>query len=206
MATLAELLEDYGLGTSEEGQTKTASKQAPNSAEVEQVLESLNLSGSEEVIEKIANTNENKGDRMSLTGIYEELFGDTAPVAGQEKTASEENGAEEVNEATELFGELAAHYFGAAQGEFLDKIAGSVESHLDQDEEQPLEHLGNESSLGKTMGKVQDPHMAVNHSASGGAAMKATTGNTSPYSLKEMALKKQILKGMAAAPVGDIKD
>ena len=205
MATLAELLQDYGLDSGSEGQTKTASTAAPQNAEVEQVLESLNLAGTTEGIEKVANTNENKGVHMSLTGIYEELFGDTAPVAGQEKVASEVE-SEEVNEASQLFGELTAHYFAAAQGGFFDKIAGSVESHLDQDEEEPLAHLGNEGALGKSIGKLEDPHMPVNHSASSGAALQVATGNASPYSLKELALKKQILKGMAAAPVGDIKD
>ena len=204
MATLEELLNSYGLDSDSEGQTKTAAAKAPQSAEVASVLESLNLSGSTEGIEKVANTNETKGVHMSLTGIYEELFGDSAPEA-QEKVASDAN-SEEVNEASQLFGELTAHYFSAAQGGFVEKIAGSVESHLGQDEEEPLKHLGNESQLGKTMGKVQDPHMPVNYSASGGAHLQTATGNTSPYSLKEMALKKQILKGMAAAPVGDIKD
>lgn len=204
MATLAELLKEYNLDGDSEAQTKTASPVA-TSNEVNQVLEALNLAGTNESMDKIANSNEQKGDRMSLTGIYEELFGDTAPVAGQEKTASEVN-AEEVNEATELFGELTAHYFEAAQSSFMDKLAASVESHLDQDEEAPLAGMDNESQLGKTMGKIKEPHMAVNHAASKGHHMVAATGNTSPYSLKEMALKKQILKGMAAAPVGDIKD
>ena len=205
MATLAELMQQYGLEGDSDGQTKTAAAKAPNSAEVGQVLESLGLSDNTEGIEKVANTNEKKGVHMGLTDIYEELFGDVAPVAGQEKVASAEQ-TEEVNEASQLFGELTAHYFSAAKESYLQKIAGSVESHLGQDEEQPLEHLGNESQLGKSMGKIEDPHMPVNHSASGGAAMQTATGNTSPYSLKEMALKKQILKGMAAAPVGDIKD
>jgi len=205
MATLEELLRSYDL-VDGPAQTKTASANLPASAEVDQVLESLGLGGSTEVIEKVANANTNKGDNiMSLTGIYEEIFGDVAPVAGQEKTASAGENTEETNEATQLFGELSAHYFGAAQAEFLDKIAGSVETEAGPGE-QPMAHLGNTSSLGRSMGTIKDPAMPVNHSASGGEGMHTATGGTSPYSLKEMALKKQILKNMAAAPVGDIKD
>lgn len=203
MATLEELLKEYDL-VGNEGQTKTASAKPTATAEIDQVLETLGLTGSADTIEKVANSNENKGEHMSLTGIYEEIFGESAPVAGQEKVAASAE-AEEVNEASQLFGELTAHYFESAHGAFIEKMAADLVSEAGAGE-QPMAHLDNDSPLGKTMGKAKDPSMPVNHSASSGKGMQVATGGTSPYSLKEMALKKQILKGMAAAPVGDIKD
>ena len=196
MATLEDLLAEYGL--SENNQTKVASEQKMQNDEVEQVLESLGLSGAADGVEKVASTNDTKGDRMSLTGIYEELFGEEQ----FEKVASEGYG---VNEGTQLFGELSGHYFEVARQNFIEKMAASVEEEAGAGE-QPMAHLGNRSSLGATLGKEEDPYMPVNYSASGGAALKTMTGNESPYSLKELALKKQILKRMMAAPVGEIED
>jgi hypothetical protein len=206
MATLEELLAEYGL--SENTQTKVASEQKTTNEEVDQVLESLGLTGAEEGVEKVASENETKGDNMSLTGIYEELFGDSTSAGEEsvEKIASEEVDG---NEATDLFGQLTAHYFGVAQGEYFEKVAASVEDEADQDEEQPMAHLGNKSSLGGTLGKQEDPHMAVNHTASGGEGMKVMTGNQSPYSLKELAFLKAVLKRIGkseAGAVGAYKD
>lgn len=199
MATLEELLAEYGL--SESTQTKVASEQKTTSEEVDQVLESLGLTGAEEGVEKVASQNETKGDNMSLTGIYEELFGEVTAEESLDKVASEET---EGNEATDLFGQLTAHYFGVAQGEYFEKVAASVEEEADQDEEQPMAHLGNKSSLGGTIGKQEDPHMPVNHSASGGEGMKTMTGNQSPYSLKELAKLKEILKRIGKQEAGAV--
>lgn len=202
MGTLEQLLAQYGLN---DNQVKVASEQtSTTNDEVEQVLESLGLDGASEGVEKVASTNDTKGDRMSLTGIYEEFFGG-AP-AMQKEAQAENISSEEVNEGTQLFGEVSAHYYEVARANFIDKIAGSVEDEADQDEEQPMKNMGNTSSLGATLGKAQDPHMPVNHSASGGEAMKTMTGNSSPYSLKELALKKAILKRLMAQSVGEIKD
>ena len=200
MSTLNQLLKDYGLDESNPAQEKTAAANQPD--EVETVLKSLGLDNANEGVTKIANENENKGERMSLTGIYEEIFGDSTEDAdGIDKVASEE-----VNETTQLFGELTAHYFGVAKGEYLDKVAASVEDEVSDANETPMHHLGNNSQLTNSIGKPADPAMPVNHSASGGAPLKTMTGNTSPYSLKEMALKKQVLKRLQAAPVGAFKD
>lgn len=211
MSTLEQLLSDYGLSDAT-AQTKTAAAATNTNDEVTQVLENLELAGAGDGIAKVANqnetANENKGDRMSLTGIYEELFGETAPAATatEEGAATEKVASEEVNEGTQLFGELTAHYFGVAQSQLVEKIAASLESEAHgQDDEQPMKHLDNKSQLGNTMGQPKDPHMVVNHSGSSG---KPSTGLGEPatYSLKDQALKKQILKRMQAAPVGAFKD
>lgn len=206
MATLEELLSDYGL-SEPKAQTKTAAAQ-PVKNEVEEVLEGLGLDGAEAGVEKVANETDNKGDRMSLTGIYEELFGEQAPAAAAAEPAAttEKTASEEVNEATQLFGELTAHYFGVAQGQFLDKVAGSLESEANgQDEEQPMKHLDNKSQLGSTLGAPADPHLPLNHSASGG---KPSTGIGEPetYSLKDKVMAKQILKRLAVGIVGNTRD
>lgn len=198
MATLEELLSQYGLS---ESQTKVASEQKVENSEVEQVLESLGLTGAAEGVEKVASTNETKGDRMSLTGIYEELFSDVTPAAQTEGNV-EKVASEEVNEGSQLFGELTAHYFEVARGNFLDKVAASVEEESDQDDEKPMAGLGNKSSLGATLGQAADPHMEVNHSASKGEPMKTMTGNQSPYSLKEMAFLKAVLKRIGKNEAG----
>ena len=209
MSTLAELLGEYGL--IDGNQEKTASAlDGNNSKEVNQILESLGLSGADEGVEKVANaTIENKGESMSLTGIYEKFFDESAPaqdteVAALQKEASEEG--TEGNEGTGLFGELVGHYFQAAQGAYHEKVAASVEEEVEKGE-LPMAHLENKSSLGASMGKVQDPHMPMNHSASGGHELKASIGGQFPYpSIKEKAQMKAILKRMAAAPVGAYKD
>ena len=201
--TLNSLLEEFGLGGDNATQVKTAA--ATQTDEVNTVLQSLGLDGADEGVTKVASANENKGDHMSLTGIYEEIFGESTPAATGDgevvKTASGE-----VNEATNLFGELTAHYFGTAQTEFLSKVAGAVEEEEGNSDETPMKHLGNNSQLTTTIGKPADPAMAVNHSASSGAPLKTMTGNSSPYSLKVQAIKKAILKRVQVATVGAIKD
>jgi hypothetical protein len=201
MSTLQELLKEFGLEGESATQEKTAA--ANQQDEVSTVLQSLGLDEANDGIDKVASENENKGERMSLTGIYEQIFEDQTQQVpeGTEKVASEE-----VNEATSLFGELTAHYFGAAQGAFLSKVAASVEDEVDDANEAPMKHLGNNSQLTNSMGKPGEPGMPVNHSASGGAPLKTMTGNTSPYSLKEMALKKAVLKRLQVGHVGNFKD
>lgn len=206
MATLEELLQDYGIaeGTA---QTKVASAQPVKNDEVQKVLEGLGLDGADEGVEKVASETDNKGDRMSLTGIYEELFGEQPAAAAEQPAATtEKTASEEVNEATQLFGELTAHYFGVAQGQFLDKVAASLESEANgQDDEQPMQHLDNKSQMGSTLGKPADPHLPLNHSASGG---KPSTGIGEPetYSLKDKAMVKQILKRLSVGIVGNTRD
>lgn len=214
MATLQDLLAEFGLA--DEGsapQTKTAAAAKPAGDEqVNEMLKELGLEGAEEGVEKVASANENnKGEEhMGLTAIYEDLFGEAAPVAGQEKTAAEgtENEqTEEVNEATSLFGELTSHYFNAGLGglvEEMEKQAGSVEEEADQDEEQPLQHAATGGQLTGIIGSAKDPHMPANHSASSGARSQVMTGNTSPYSLKSQAQIKAILKRVGKSEAGDV--
>jgi hypothetical protein len=209
MATLNELMAEYGLSDSSPAQEKTAAAKTATT-EVEQVLEDLGLTGAADGIDKVANETNQKGERMSLTDIYDSLFDQGTETSetteeGTEKTASSEEG----NEATELFGELTARYFGVAHGTYLDKVAGSVEDESDQDDEQPMKNLGNQGSLTTTIGKPADPALPVNHSASGGGAMQTMTGNSSPYSLKELAFIKSVLKRVGkseAGAVGAYKD
>jgi hypothetical protein len=200
MSTLQELLKEFGLEGESTTQEKTAA--ANQQDEVSTVLQSLGLDDANDGIDKVASENENKGERMSLTGIYEQIFED----ANEGAESVEKVASEEVNEATNLFGELTAHYFSAAQESFISKLAASVEDEVNDANEAPMKHLGNNSQLTNSMGKPGEPGMPVNHSASGGAPLKTMTGNTSPYSLKEMALKKAVLKRLQVGHVGNFKD
>lgn len=216
MSTLQELLAEWGMEPETTGaQTKTAS--APKvSDEVQSVLENLGLAGTEEDVTKLAN--EQKGDeRMGLEEIYAQMFGDQpAEENEQTKVAAEEGdgstgddtGAadDEVTE-TGVFGEMTSHYFNgvlAGMADEFEKLAGSVEEESDQDDEQPLAHMGNSGQLTGVIGKPADPHMPVNHSASSRAPLRTMTGNTSPYSLKAQAQVKAILKRVGKMEAGDV--
>lgn len=214
MSSLQEILADYGLADATV--TKTASAGAPAANEVEAMLKQMGLEGADLGVTKVASeSNGNKGEPMSLQDIYGQLFDTAAPAAAAtvEKTAAEQSapaaGSEEVaNEGSMLFGELTAHYLNQGMAGYLDeieKVAGSVVAEAGPGE-QPLAHAATGGQLTGIIGSAKDPQLPVNHSASGGAALKVTTGGTTPYSLKESVLKKAILKKMVAAPVGDIKD
>lgn len=146
---------------------------------------------------------------MSLTAIYEQIMGGIDPEASQEKTASAgTNGAagEEGSDESTAFGELVGEYFNEVAEPYFDKVAADLETEAGRNEEQPLQHAPVGGSMGSALGKQQDPHLQVNHSASGGAGLHAAVQNSTPYALKEQALKKTILKRMAVAPVGNIVD
>lgn len=212
MASLQDILAEYGLADAPV-QTKTASATPAATSEVQEVLKGLGLDGAEDGVTKVANeTNVNKGEPMSLQDIYGQLFEEAAPAAPvQEKVAGEAPAAptEEVtNEASLLFGELTAHYLNEGVAGYLEeveKVAGSVEAEAGAGE-LPQAHVHGGGQLTSVIGAPKDPHMPVNHSASSGAPLHVTTGGNTPYSLKEQALKKAILKRMQAAPVGEIKD
>lgn len=213
MSSLQDILADFGLADAV--QTKTASAGVPAANEVEAMLKQMGLEGADLGVTKVASeSNGNKGEPMSLQDIYGQLFDTAAPAAAAtvEKTAAEQGATavEEVvaNEGSMLFGELTAHYLNQGMAGYLDEIektAGSVVAEAGPGE-LPLAHAATGGQLTAIIGSAKDPHQPMNHSASGGAPLKVTTGGTTPYSLKESVLKKAILKKMVAAPVGDIKD
>jgi len=187
---------------SETSQTKTAATKPASTKEIDQVLNSLGLGGTEESIQKVANKTSNKqGEHMHLTGIYEDFFSEPSQEEGTEKVATSAEA-----EATEIFGELVGNYFLAAKEGFFDKIASDDSDEDDESEgdEKPMAELGNKSQLGSAIGKAGDPAMSVNHKASGGEAMKAMTSNSSPYSLKELAFMKSILKRVGKSQPGHV--
>lgn len=208
MATLQELMAEC-LGETAQGQEKTASATKTSTAEIDQVLENLGLQGSE-AVEKTASAaadSKTNGGNMSLSDIYEQIMGGIDSEATQVKVASEgeQTQAEGGDEQSTAFGELVAEYFNEATEPYYEKVAADLETEAGKGE-QPLAHSQTGGAMTAALGKPADPALPVNHSASGGAKLQVTTGNQSPYSLKEQALKKAILKRMQAAPVGNIVD
>jgi hypothetical protein len=207
MATLQELMAEV-LGESTGGQEKTASAAKPSASEVDQALENLGLQGSEAVkTASEAQENENNGGNMSLTAIYEQIMGGIDPEATQEKTASAEGGAAsaEGSDESTAFGELVAEYFNEVQDAYFEKVASDLETEAGKGET-PLQHVQTGGSMTSALGKPSEPRLEQNHSASSGSPIHAAVQNSTPYALKEQALKKTILKRMAAAPVGNIVD
>jgi hypothetical protein len=196
MATLEELLRDYGLAD-EAAQTKTASAKTESVSEVDEVLEGLGLSGADEGVTKVANEDneQKKGDRMGLTDIYDNLFGEEpAEDGGVEKVASEEEGTEE-NEGSQLFGELTAHYFGQAEGQFMDKIAAMALMG------------GGVAGGGEGVRNQRTMALEVKQDYVPSKREKLDThGEPALDSLREAAFKKQILKRREAAYAGVIED
>jgi hypothetical protein len=211
MATLQELMaEVLGETSAKEGIDKQASATKPSTAEVDQVLENLGLQGSEAVVKTAsAEGTKNNGGNMSLAEIYEQIMGVSAPEGGQVKTASDPaqaNTSTEGSEASTSFGELVGEYFNEVVEPYFEKVAADLETEAGRSEETPLQHATTGGSMTAALGKPAESRLQVNHSASGGAPLRVTTGGHSPYALREAALKKTILKRMAVAPVGNIVD
>jgi hypothetical protein len=208
MATLQELMAEV-LGETNQGQEKTASaSKVSSTAEVDQMLENLGLQGAESVKTASAAAEKKNGGNMSLSDIYEQIMGGIAPEAGQEKTAAAGDGATQTTEGDEqstAFGELVAEYFAEIAEPYYEKVASDLETEAGKGET-PLQHVQTGGSMTTALGKPAEPRLEQNHSASSGAAIHAAVQNSTPYALREAALKKTILKRMAAAPVGNIVD
>ena len=216
MASIQEILADVLPATSAGGQTKTAAPAGGpgNSPEsVAQMLENLGLSDdSGRVKTAAASATSTKGENMqgSLTDIYSRLVSEPVPAGeagstpdeGATKVASEGGGEGEPTDAVSTFGGVVGEYFGIQMGSMLEKAAGDVEAEAGKGEK-PQAHAPGAPS---TLGSPGDPALPVNHSASSGAALKVTTGGSTPYSLKGAALKA-ILKRLPGegAVVGSIK-
>jgi hypothetical protein len=155
MPTLEQLMSEAGLAPSSAGgQQKTASATgtvpaagSSSSDAVNEVLEGLGLinsedDGSETDINKQASQ---EGQDVSLRDIYQDVFSDdvadtesedlskTASEEGEEgqveETETEEGGEEgESEDGSGIFGQVTGHYFNAAAGEYLDKVAASLEA------------------------------------------------------------------------------
>lgn len=216
MATLQELLAEV-IG--DEGtQTKEASADSESkpaaTEEVDQVLSDLGLEDNSENTKTASEENtSSEGGHMGLTELYEQIMGDSGVSEETEKTASDTETEETPSEnesvstdASTAFGELAGEYFNKMSSAFIEKAAASLEAEAGKGEK-PLEHQQQSGSMTSVIGQKSDPAMSVNHSASDGEPVHASTGGNSPYwPLREAALKKAILKRMQAAAAGDIKD
>jgi hypothetical protein len=143
-----------------------------------------------------------------LQDIYDRMFGEApaagaAPVEAQTKTAQETASAQSAETApesnTEVLGELTSALFTDAVGQMFGKVAGDLEAEAGAGHK-PLGETP--SSMGKSMGMGGNPHMPVNYSTGDHEKIHASTGGQSPYSIKEKALAKAILRRMNAAPVG----
>jgi hypothetical protein len=202
MASLHELLAECKISIPQtSGQEKTAAAAKPSSDEIDRVLENIGLKeGSQE---KTASETEIKdgGKDMSLENIYKQVFGEqeTTQVSenNTEKTAGETEAQTEEQSASTAFGGLVGEYFNVMADPYFEKVAGDLETEAGK---------GTVPTASLPKGSAGDPHMPVNHPASGGAELKVMTNNQSPYSLKEQALQKAILRRMRAVPVGEIKE
>lgn len=204
MATLNDLLNEFGLA--EETQTKTASQSKKTNNEVNKVLEDLGFSADEAVVEEVTKT-ASKGDSMSngFMDDYEAIFGQPEEAVHQEtegagedleKQASSEEG--DVTD-THVFGELVGTYFNEMRAGFMEKIAGDLEAEAGAGHNPMPEHTT--GTLSATIGQKGNPHLPVNRKA--GEPLHVMTGNTSPYSLKG-ALAKQVLKRVGTSAAGDV--
>lgn len=207
MATLAELMAEVMGEPAQTGHDKQASAK-PTTDEIDQVLANLGL-GDTESVKTASDQSDKTGGSMGLMEIYEKIMGEEAPVAQEEqtseKTASEaapaEQATEEASDSSTAFGELVGEYFNVMAEPFFDKVAGDLESEAGAGE-QPLAHAGGSGSMGKAIAPQKDPHLPVNHSASGGHDLKVMTGGKSPYSL---AVKQKLLKRLGDGIVGEQK-
>lgn len=203
MATLQELMAEC-FGESETDLLKQASAPKTSTDEIDQVLANLGLEDSEAVSAATESETSNNGGSMGLMDIYEEIMSETpaATEEAQQKVASEY--AAEENAATTQFGELVGQYFNFMAGPFFSKVAGDLEAEAGAGHH-PMGDLDASSQLGKSLGKQSDPHLPVNHKPENGKALPAAKGDH-PYSLKEIALIKQILSRLAAGHVGAYKE
>ena len=214
MATLQELMAEVLGSPSKEELQKQASAAKPTTQEVDQALENLGLRDSGTVkTASEAGAEPGNGGTISLAQIYEQIMGEAAPAAAAEATtektaaaATEPTASEAGDEdASTLFGEMVGDYFNVMAEPFFDKVAADLETEAGAGES-PVEGQTTGGSMTAALGKPADPHLHVNHPASSGAPLRVTTKGTSPYSLREAALKKEILRRSAAAPVGNITD
>jgi hypothetical protein len=193
--------------------TKTASAPTANKQEIDRVIGEMGLGDAASVKTAAENKQENTGGSMGLREYLDNLSGEgQAPAATTDKVAADggttatEGQDDGTNGVSEAFGERLGHYFNVCAEEYCEKVAGDLQSEAGKGE-QPLAHLQPSGSMTSAIGKPADPALPVNHSASDGEKVHASTGNQSPYgSLKETALKKAILKRTQAAPVGNIVD
>jgi hypothetical protein len=202
MATLEELMADV-LGSQSVGQTKQASAAKPETSEIDQVLANLGLSSSETVKTASEQETQTTGGTMGLLDIYERIMSDAPAGAAETEKVANEGAAAAESTVTGAFGELVGEYFNVMAGPYFDKVAGDLESEAGEGHA-PMGSLSAPSSLGKTIGKEGDPHLKVNREMSNGKKLDVTTGNKSPYSLKEKALLKAILRRSQAGEVGNI--
>lgn len=216
MATIEEILAQVGLSDAPLSQTKTAAVGSPSSKEVNKVLEDLGLSGVEDIDNAgVTKTASEERNHMGLTDIYENIFGEAAPVetevvepAAQEKVAAAAATVEteveaEATEQTSAMGELTGVYFNVLEDAFVEKIAGDLEMEAGAGHK-PQGGVKGGSELSRIVGKEGDPAVAVNHNPSSGAGLKVNPGNQTPYSLKAKAQIKAILKRNMKSEAGDI--
>jgi hypothetical protein len=200
--TLDQLMAECGLASSTSVKEHEKVASAPAKDEIDQVLEGLGLNSlatEEESVEKVASENETTGGNMSLTRIYEEMFGTEEQI---EKVASEEvvEQVEQTESRENLFGQLVAHYFNAGQSEYIEKVAAEMDS-----DQQPLAHASTGGQLTGIIGEARDPHLPVNADASGGKALHVMTGSQSPYSLASAGPAiKAVLKRKLRAEAGEV--
>lgn len=211
--TIQDILNECLSDPKTQGQTKEASVQKPSTEEIDRALEDLGLAESGTVKTASDVANKSNGGNMGLTEIYNQMFAEdtqpttteTEPAAAEPttKVASEAGG--ESNEDPNDFGSLVGHYFNVGTETFLEKVAAEAEASDKGGDHNPLQHLGDKSALGGTLGNVGDPHMGNNYDASSGAASKAMTGSNSPYApLSKALMTKAILKRKMSMESGDV--
>ncbi len=184
MATLQELMAEC-FGDSATESHKGIAKEAASSSEIDEVLFNLGLDGAETI--KVASETTEKtlnetGGNMGLMDIYEEIMTDGAAAgdSGSFETAH--------SDASSQMGELVGEYFNVMAAPYFDKIAA----------EEGYEPMGDLEDAEEAA-----PHVPVNHKPVLGKAIDTATGGTSPYSMKNKALIKQILMRARAGEVGN---
>lgn len=147
----------------------------------------------------------------NMSDFYEAIIGESAPVATETtKTAGEEVApAATTTEATEDgstdFGAIVGHYFNEQLSPYAEKVAKDLEAEAGAGHK-PLAGINGDGGLAAVIGKTGDPSLGQNHQATGGGKIDAMTGNLSPYSLKDKALAKAVLKRENVVPGGAFTD
>ena len=189
MATLQELMSEC-FGEPVAGLNKGASAAKATTDEIDEVLNNLGISDSETV--KVASeSNEQNGGNMGLMDIYEQIM-----VGGDSAETSHQGYEGEASPSTQ-FGELVGEYFNVLAEPFFNKVAGDLEAEAGKGH-QPM------AGLGEAVKKY--PHLEVNYDSKNGRPLEVSTGGSSPYSLKESALIKQILRRAAARQSGNVSE
>jgi hypothetical protein len=210
--TIKELLSETGLETAPATTEKTAAARS-TTEEVDEVLRSLGVGDSTTVKTASENVKPNGGSMKSMADMYEEIIGAAPAAPTTEKTASEVAAAAAATaEVTTTedgadadFGSLVGSYFNEALNPFVEKVAKDLEAEAGAGFK-PLAGINGDGSLAAVIGKEGDPSLGQNHKATGGGKIDATTGNHSPYSLKDSALAKEILKREKVVPGGAFSD